>query len=72
VLSPLNQECGGEEIDEVEEFEIENSMENWVGPDSHESGEDCKAVCDDSDEEPGRSLVSYTKYYTIFISLLLI
>ena len=32
MLSPLNQECGGEEVDEVEEFEIENSMENWVGP----------------------------------------
>jgi hypothetical protein len=32
VLSQLNQECGEEEIDEVEEFEIENSVENWVSP----------------------------------------
>ena len=32
VLIQLNQECGEEEIDEVEEFEIENSIENWVRP----------------------------------------
>ena len=31
-LSQLNQECGGEEIDEVEEFSIENSIENWGSP----------------------------------------
>ena len=31
-LSQLNQECGEEEIDEVEEFEIESSVENWASP----------------------------------------
>ena len=31
-LSQLNQECGEEEIDEVEEFEIESSVENWMSP----------------------------------------
>ena len=32
MLSQLNQECVEEEIDEVEGFEIENSIENWVSP----------------------------------------
>ena len=32
VLIQLNQVCREEEIDEVEEFEIENSIENWVRP----------------------------------------
>ena len=31
-LGQLNQECGEEEIDKVEEFEIENSIENWGSP----------------------------------------
>ena len=31
-LGQLNQECGEEEIDEVEEFEIENSIEILISP----------------------------------------
>ena len=32
VLTQLNQECTEEETDEVEEFEVENSIESWVSP----------------------------------------
>lgn len=36
VLSQLNQECEEEERDQVEEFAVENSIDNWVTPTKEE------------------------------------
>ena len=70
VLSQLNQECGKEEIYEVEEFEVENLVENWVSPMKVKMIARKFAMWNLTSQH--FITIYHTTKYTIFISLMLI